>query len=75
MRFQGKKILRLVVKVYAVFWIIEVIGIITGHVELSLATVKYFLGPLDYYWFVIVYAILYLTSPTLNMILEKITLY
>ena len=69
-----EKILRFMAKVYILSTIIEVAGLVSGKVAFDAAWIKNVLDPFDFYWFFGAYALLMLTSPLLNLLMEHITL-
>lgn len=71
--FTGKKLFRIIVKVYLVFGIVTGIGILTGNVQINGETIKALLDPLDYYWYIITYLFLMVVSPLLNSIVQTMT--
>ena len=73
-KFRWEKLVSIVIKTYVVYWIICIVGVITGYLEIDIDFIKHIIDPLDFYWFIITYILLYLSSPLLNMIREQITL-
>lgn len=72
-RFKWKKIISLVIKIYIIYWLIAVSGLLTGHLIIDFEFIKNILDPLDMYWFIMTYILLYFASPLLNMIVESIS--
>ena len=69
-----RNLVKLIVKVYLIFWIIELCGILAGRVDASRETLIVMLDPFDLYWFIGTYIVLFLTSPLLNALVEKMDL-
>lgn len=69
--FRWSKVISLAIKVYIVFGLIQVTGLIFGTVPFNMKNVLYMLDPLDHYWFVMTYILLMFTSKTLNVIVDN----
>lgn len=68
-----RKLLYYILSVYALFLPVQLMGFITGYIEITKTTLLQIANPFDYYWFLIVYLFLMLFSPFLNMVIDHIT--
>lgn len=69
--FRWSKVISLAIKVYIVFGLIQVTGLISGTVHLNMKNILYILDPLDHYWFIMTYIFLMFTSKMLNVIVDN----
>lgn len=72
-KFKRQKLLKLLLKVYIIFGIIQISGFLTGYVDISLYNIYIIFKVIDYYWFIIVYILLMLISNELNIIIDTWT--
>lgn len=71
--FKWKKLIGLIIKTYIIYGIIAVLGLMTGNLVIDFTFIKNILDPLDMYWFIMTYILLYIASPLLNIIIENIS--
>ena len=67
-------VLLLIIKVYLISTLIQLTGLLSGHIPFDSDWIKNTLNPFDYYWFLGAYILLMFTSPLLNLIIDNISL-
>lgn len=73
-RFSFKKLINILLQVFIVYNIVNIIGILTNHLEFTNDLLIKMLNPFDQYWFVTTYVGLFILSIVLNKAIELITL-
>lgn len=72
-KFNIKKMARLVIDAYFYYTVITLIGVCMGKVKLSGSILFNIIDPIDNYWFISVYLMLILFSRAINEYLDKMT--
>lgn len=70
-KFKFKKVIILLLNLYFYSTIIRIIGLLLGSVSFNFTTLKEILFPLSIYWFILVYILLMIISPYLNILIEN----
>ena len=71
--FKWRRFLEIVLTVYIYWFIIQGIGFLTGyHQALNKETILFILLPFKEFWFMLVYILLMLLSPFLNLVIDNI---
>jgi surface polysaccharide O-acyltransferase-like enzyme len=71
-KYNVKKMLKIIMDIYIYSTVIRVIGILLGQTQINFSTIKEIIFPFNTYWFVLAYILLMLISPLLNIITNKI---
>lgn len=72
-KFSNKKVFKFIYDIYLYTIILTLIGVIFKFIPVNIFTIFQLIVPFRNYWFVIVYLVLMLISPYLNLITEKWT--
>ena len=72
--FKWSKIVALALKTYIIYGFIALLGLYIGYLKIDIKFIQHLLDPLDMYWFIMTYILLYITSPLLNIILDEISI-
>ncbi|MCR5324863.1 MAG: acyltransferase family protein [Lachnospiraceae bacterium] len=67
-----KKVVSYILTIYITFLPIQLIGFLTGWIDLNKKTILQTIDPLDYYWFLMVYLFILLFSPFYNKLVDKL---
>lgn len=68
------KLTKIIMSVYFFYWLINILGITLGKQKIDTEFIKGLVFPISQYWFVLVYIILSLIAPFLNLALEHLDL-
>lgn len=70
--FNIRKIIALLTKLYVYTLLLNLLGLLFGVQKIDLETLKIIINPLNTYWFLLVYIILVLISPVLNVVIKHL---